>query len=62
MNNGDASGLDKAISQHIMQALEKTGGRVGGEKGAAKLLQMNPSTLRTKMRKLGIPFGRKSKP
>lgn len=59
MNNGNTSGLDQAISQHIMRALEMTGGRVGGEKGAAKLLQMNPSTLRTKMRKLGIPFGRK---
>jgi len=51
--------LDQAVSQHILQALEATGGRVGGEKGAAKLLKMNPSTLRTKMRKLGIPFGRK---
>ena len=58
INNGDASGLDQAISQHIMQALETAGGRVGGEKGAAKLLKMNPSTLRTKMRKLGVPFGR----
>lgn len=61
INNGDTSGLDQAISQHIIRALEATGGRVGGEKGAAKFLQMNPSTLRTKMRKLGIPFGRKSK-
>ncbi len=55
----DVYGLDQAISRHIMQALEATGGRVGGEKGAAKLLNMNPSTLRTKMRKLDIPFGRK---
>ena len=54
------AGLDRAISQHIMRALEMTGGRVAGEKGAARLLKMNPSTLRTKMRKLGIPFGRKS--
>jgi transcriptional regulator with GAF, ATPase, and Fis domain len=59
MNNGVTSGLDQAISQHIMWALEMTGGRVGGGKGAAKLLNMNPSTLRTKMRKLGIPFGKK---
>jgi len=51
--------LDQAVSRHIISALETTGGRVGGEKGAAKLLNMNPSTLRTKMRKLGIPFGRK---
>jgi DNA-binding NtrC family response regulator len=59
MNNGVASGLDQAISQHIKRALEMTGGQVGGEKGAAKWLNMNPSTLRTKMRKLGIPFGKK---
>jgi transcriptional regulator with GAF, ATPase, and Fis domain len=51
--------FDQAIYRHIMQALEATGGRVGGEKGAAKLLNMNPSTLRTKMRKMSIPFGRK---
>jgi transcriptional regulator with GAF, ATPase, and Fis domain len=58
ISNGEENGLDRAISQHIMQALETTGGRVGGERGAAKLLKMNPSTLRTKMRKLEIPFGR----
>ena len=57
-DTGDFHGLDQAISRHIMRALEATGGRVGGEKGAAKLLKVNPSTLRTKMRKLGIPFGR----
>jgi len=37
------------------------GGRIGGEKGAAKILKMNPSTLRKKMRKLGIPFEKKKK-
>ncbi|MFA6412216.1 MAG: sigma 54-interacting transcriptional regulator [Syntrophales bacterium] len=55
----DSFGLEQVVSKRIMRALEMTGGRVGGEKGAAKLLKMNPSTLRTKMRKLGIPFGRK---
>jgi len=44
-----------------MRVLEMAGGQVGGERGAAALLQMNPSTLRTKMRKLHIPFGRKKK-
>jgi DNA-binding protein Fis len=38
-----------------------TEGRVGGEKGAARLLKINPSTLRKRMRKLGIPFGRRAK-
>jgi transcriptional regulator with GAF, ATPase, and Fis domain len=57
----ETEGFDHAIVKLIKNALDKTGGRVGGERGAAKLLKMNPSTLRTKMRKLGIPFGRKSK-
>jgi DNA-binding NtrC family response regulator len=53
--------LDQAITQHILRALETTGGKVGGEEGAAQLLEINPSTLRKKMRKLGIPFGRKAR-
>ncbi len=52
--------FEQATSQAIIKALKMAGGRVGGEKGAAKLLNLNPSTLRAKMRKLGIPFGRKS--
>ena len=59
IHRDEAGGLNQAIAQHIKRTLEMTGGRIGGEKGAAKFLQMNPSTLRTKMRKLGIPFGRK---
>lgn len=53
-------GFEEAMVNHIRRALAATGGRVGGDKGAANLLNMNPSTLRTKMRKLGIPFGKKS--
>ena len=49
--------LDQMTIQHIKHALKKTGGRIYGEKGAAKLLDINPNTLRSRMRKLGIPFG-----
>jgi len=35
-----------------------TKGKVGGTGGAAKLMGINPATLRHKMRKLSIPFGR----
>jgi transcriptional regulator with GAF, ATPase, and Fis domain len=38
--------------------MEATGGRIEGKKGAAVLLGMNPATLRYRMQKLGIPFGR----
>jgi hypothetical protein len=38
-----------------------TAGRVHGESDAARLLNVNPSTLRKRMGKLGIPFGRDAK-
>ncbi len=40
--------------EHILQALEKTGWRIEGEKGAAAMLGLNPSTLRGRIRKGGI--------
>ncbi len=46
--------LDEAVRRHIESALMRTGGRVDGPHGAARLLQVNPHTLRSKMRKLGI--------
>lgn len=51
--------LDEVISLHIQQALKTCKGRIEGYYGAAKLLGVNPNTLRSKMRNLGIPFGRK---
>lgn len=46
--------LDDAIRHHIEAALARTQGRVEGPRGAAKLLQINPHTLRSRMRKMGI--------
>ena len=57
---GDMPSLDQVISKHIQMALEISKGKVGGEGGAAIRLGVNPSTLRKRMRKLGIPFGRKA--
>jgi len=56
----DSLALDQVVSRHILRVLEITGGQVGGRNGAAKLLQLNPSTLRQKMRKLHIPFGKRA--
>ena len=39
---------------HIRQALAASGGRIHGPDGAAALLGINPSTLRSRMKKLGI--------
>jgi hydrogenase-4 transcriptional activator len=48
--------LDAMAKQHIELALTATGGRVEGPRGAASLLQINPHTLRARMRKLGIDW------
>ncbi len=39
---------------HIIRALQKTGWKVGGHGGAAEILNINPSTLRCRMKKLKI--------
>ena len=51
--------LDEIISKHIRRVLQITNGRVHGKGGAAELLGINPSTLRNRMNKLGIDYGRK---
>ncbi len=50
--------LDEAMKQHIEQALAATRGKIEGSKGAAKLLGINPHTLRARMRKLQIDWDR----
>ena len=50
--------LDEAMVRHIERALEKTGGRIEGPFGAAAVLNINPHTLRARMRKLGIDWAR----
>jgi transcriptional regulator with GAF, ATPase, and Fis domain len=46
--------LDATEREHILKVLEETGWKVEGPKGAALILGINPSTLRTRMKKLGI--------
>jgi transcriptional regulator with GAF, ATPase, and Fis domain len=50
--------LDEAVSQHIRKTLRLSKGKIYGGGGAAQLLGINPNTLRSKMKKLGILFGR----
>ena len=42
------------LQNHILAALQRTGGRVSGAHGAALLLDINPKTLDARMKKLGI--------
>ena len=46
--------LEEVEREYIIRTLEKTGWRIEGQYGAAKILGLNPSTLRTRMLKLGI--------
>ena len=46
--------LEEVEREHIIRTLENTGWRIEGPAGAAKVLGLNPSTLRTRMLKLGI--------
>jgi len=56
----EAGNLDEVVSRHIRRVLSRTKGKVNGPDGAAALLGINPSTLRNRMKKLGIDYGRKS--
>jgi transcriptional regulator with GAF, ATPase, and Fis domain len=58
---GNSLELDCVVSEHIIKVMEMTKGRVQGKGGAAELLNMNPSTLRKRMKKLRIQFGQKWK-
>ena len=48
--------FDEIMSRHIRQTLQISKGKISGDGGAAQLLGINPSTLRSRMRKLGISF------
>lgn len=52
--NGKLSTLEEIDKRHIIQALNSTGWKVSGGKGAAEILAMNPKTLESTMKKLGI--------
>ena len=47
--------LDDVQREHIISVLKATGGIVEGARGAATILGLHPNTLRSRMKKLGIP-------
>jgi len=49
-----AKTLEEVERDYIVRTLENTGWRIEGPHGAANVLGLNPSTLRTRMIKLGI--------
>jgi PAS domain S-box-containing protein len=50
--------LEQSERNLIIRTLDWTGGRIEGPRGAAALLAIHPSTLRSRMRKLGVPRSR----
>ena len=46
--------LDEVEREHILRVLEQIYWRIEGPQGAAAILGMNPGTLRSRMKKLGI--------
>ena len=51
--------LDDVIAAHIRKALKQSAGKIHGPGGAADILGVNPNTLRHRMDKLGITYGKK---
>jgi PAS domain S-box-containing protein len=52
--NGRPGTLEEIESRHIIDVLNSTGWRVSGKGGAAEILGLNPKTLESRMKKLGI--------
>ena len=52
--SGLAAALEETERAHIVAALERADGVIEGPRGAAKILEMHPNTLRSRMEKLGI--------
>jgi PAS domain S-box-containing protein len=46
--------LAEVERNHIIEVLDLTGWRVSGKKGAAELLDLKPTTLESRMKKLGV--------
>jgi PAS domain S-box-containing protein len=46
--------LEQIESEYVLRVLDQTGWKIEGQNGAARILGLNPSTLRTRMVKLGI--------
>jgi transcriptional regulator with GAF, ATPase, and Fis domain len=51
---GQPKSLEDNEREYILSVLKKTNGRVRGEDGAASILKIPPTTLHSKMKKLGI--------
>jgi len=60
-SGADQSGtLEEVEKRHIIEALNTTGWQVSGKDGAAEVLGLNPKTLESRMKRLGIERNKKN--
>jgi len=52
--SAELASLGEIERNHILAVLRQTGGVIEGPRGAAKVLDLHPNTLRSRMQKLGI--------
>ena len=46
--------MNEVQRQHVARVLKRTDGKIYGDDGAAALLGLKPSTLQSRMKKLGL--------
>src|SRR5262245_13528721 len=54
ISSGSSASLEDLQRQHILKVLSQTNWVIEGEKGAAKMLNLHPNTLRSRLKKMGI--------
>jgi transcriptional regulator with GAF, ATPase, and Fis domain len=59
--SGELLSLEEMERNYILKVLNRTNWKIRGEGGAAEILQINAGTLRSRMKKLSIPFVREVK-
>jgi len=52
--NGESHSLEQVEKRHILEVLTQTNWVIEGANGAAKILDLHPNTLRSRMKKLGL--------
>jgi transcriptional regulator with GAF, ATPase, and Fis domain len=58
MAPGKVLSLDDVFVRHVKKVLGLTNGKINGPGGAAEIMKIKPNTLRNRMKKLGIVYGR----
>ncbi len=53
--------LDEVNRYYFRHVLDFSQGKIDGPGGAAELLQINPHTLRSRLKRLGVPYGRQGR-